>query len=183
MTAKTSPAGRAWIWTVLYTAVLLASAAYVRPITTAIRRGLGPAFGLITALGYVGLGLGLLGAIFGRPAGRPRLVAGITLGLVLAVLAGCLAVIPSPEERIHFVEYGLLGGLALRAFEHHLPGAWAWAAAALYALGIGIMDELYQGILPDRFYDIRDIAMDGVGGILGWVTLRFVLRASRGDER
>lgn len=178
MTTRTSAAGRAWIWTVLYTAVVLASAAYVRPVATAIRRGLGPAFGLVTALGYVGLGLGLLGAIFRRPAGRPRLVSGLALGLVLTVLAACLAVIPSPEERIHFVEFGLLGGLALRAFEHALPVGWASAAATLYALGIGVTDELYQGILPGRFYDIRDIAMNGIGGVLGWVTLRFVFRVS-----
>lgn len=174
----TSASGRAWVWTVLYTAVLLGSAAYVRPAATAIRRALGPAFGLAAALSYVVLAFGCLAVIFRRPSGRARVTAGAALGLVILVLAVCLSVIESPEERIHFIEFGLLGGLALRAFEHALPVGWASASATLYALGIGVMDELYQGILPGRFYDVRDIVMNGVGGILGWITLRFVLRAS-----
>lgn len=178
MSQMTSPAGRAWIWTALYTAVLLSSAAYVRPAANAIRRTLGPAFGLVAALSYVVLAFGCLAVIFRRPSGRARVTAGLALGLVILALAVCLSVIESPEERIHFIEFGLLGGLALRAFEHHLSGGWASAAATVYAVGVGVMDELYQGILPGRFYDIRDIVMNGVGGILGWITLRFVLRAT-----
>lgn len=174
----TSPEGRAWIWTVLYTAALLATVPYIRPVANAIRGTLGgPAFYLVAGLCYVGLGLGLLGAIFRRPASRPRMTACLALALVMLSLAVALALIDSPEERIHFIEYGLLGGLAVRAFAHRLRGVALYAATSLFGLAIGTLDELYQGILPDRFYDVRDIMMNAAGSILGWVTLRFILRA------
>lgn len=66
--------------------------------------------------------------------------------------------IPLPIERIHFIEYGTLGWLSY----------WAGGKKAFpYVIAIGIIDELIQGLLPNRFFDIRDIFMNVIGSFIG----------------
>ena len=61
-----------------------------------------------------------------------------------------------PEERVHFIEYGMLGVLLSAA----LPG---YVRTALF-LGIaaGALDEFIQALLPDRTFDRWDIVANGV---------------------
>jgi hypothetical protein len=84
-------------------------------------------------------------------------------------------------ERTHLPEYGIAAWLAWRALEPLVPGALAgYAAAALLAAAIGYGDELLQGVVPGRYYDLRDVALNAAGAVLGIV----VLAAARaGSER
>ena len=47
----------------------------------------------------------------------------------------------------------------------------AYAAAAGAGAAIGYGDELLQGILPGRYYDLRDVAMNALGAVLGILVL------------
>ena len=47
----------------------------------------------------------------------------------------------------------------------------AYAAAALIGTAIGWGDELVQAILPNRVYDLRDVALNAAGSVLGVVVL------------
>ena len=62
-----------------------------------------------------------------------------------------------PEERLHFFEYGVLGYMggwvldAVGHFKHRFK-------TGLFVLfGLGLLDELIQGILPNRVFDLHDI--------------------------
>lgn len=117
---------------------------------------------------------------------------------VLAAFGGAylLAILPlmaRPEEALHFVQYGLVGGLfyaALVARRERLgtagaaagaetgagseaaPATWlGWpGAAALVAFlltgAAGWIDEGIQHLLPERVYDLRDVGFNAAAGAL-----------------
>lgn len=138
-----------------------------------LKRTVAIAFALVAAA--------VLGGAMRVPAlRRPR-----TLLLFLAA-AGAYALVvwpmDSPEEKLHFVEYGLVGVLAFLS----MPAAWTTARRALAALlftgAAGWLDEGIQAVLPNRYYDLRDVAFNAAAGAMAIATflaLRFF--AARGD--
>jgi VanZ family protein len=72
-----------------------------------------------------------------------------------------------PVERFHLIEYGVVGFLALRATRHYFPTPADYGVALLLVFDIGFVDELIQGVLPDRVYDVRDVMTNGIAGLLG----------------
>jgi VanZ family protein len=64
----------------------------------------------------------------------------------------------------HVVEYGILGGLWLRALDPRPRAAfWAIALSALYA----VTDELHQSFVPSRTGAPLDVAIDTAGALVG----------------
>lgn len=124
--------------------------------------------------------------------------------LELAVLAAfgvlyLLAILPlmgRPEEALHFVQYGLVGGLFYAALVERRaqwaaggaaggaagreaaagaearPRTWlAWPGAAALAAFLmtgaaGWIDEGIQHLLPERVYDLRDVGFNAAAGAL-----------------
>ena len=83
-------------------------------------------------------------------------------------------------ERTHLPEYGIAAWLAWRAVAPLVPGPLAgYAAGAALAAAIGYGDELLQGIVPGRYYDIRDVAMNALGAVLAVI----VIAAARAGVR
>ncbi len=72
----------------------------------------------------------------------------------------------SPEEAIHFIQYGLLGILAYRALTHHLNTVSIYFAAALICGIVGIVDELIQWVTPRRYWGLDDIWLNFFAGSL-----------------
>ena len=70
-----------------------------------------------------------------------------------------------PEERFHFLQYGLLGYLLYSLFfnRRRLPEIPALCLVAF----IGGSDELVQHFLPNRVGDMRDVVMNAVAGLSG----------------
>lgn len=83
-----------------------------------------------------------------------------------------------PVERIHFIEYGTLSFFLFRVLRHFFRVPWSFIGSALIASGIGVIDELLQGLLPNRTYDTRDLWINFFSASLGmlvvatWVTPR-----------
>ncbi|MFN0118395.1 MAG: VanZ family protein [Elusimicrobiota bacterium] len=74
----------------------------------------------------------------------------------------------TPEELVHFFQYGLVGVLFLRALEKHdFNKPFSWVMAFFIASIAGIIDELLQGLLPNRHYDARDILLNVISVTLG----------------
>ena len=68
-------------------------------------------------------------------------------------------------ERIHFIEYAVLGLLISRAVNvRTLKGIIA--TCCLITL-IGVVDEIIQWFLPNRVGDMRDVTMNSFGGLSG----------------
>jgi hypothetical protein len=94
------------------------------------------------------------------------------------------------QERIHLIEYGTVGGLAYAALcerwsidaAGHAAAAqrpvwqrWPAAWAIVVATAAGWGDELVQALLPNRHYDLRDVATNAEAAAL----LVLVLAARR----
>lgn len=103
------------------------------------------------------------------------------IGLLLGFLALGIWLVLSldrVEERVHLLEYGTIGGLIYAALSERrgnrlaagervgwlarFPGPLAVVLTALLGWG----DEGIQALLPDRFYDVRDMVLNAAGGLL-----------------
>ena len=63
----------------------------------------------------------------------------------------------SPVEAIHFIQYGLLGGLVYRALTHRMRDISIYFAAAVICRIIGVIDEIIQWLKPGRLWVQMDI--------------------------
>lgn len=66
-----------------------------------------------------------------------------------------------PEEAVHLLEYGVLGVLLYRALRPRIPDVTVYLAACLIGVLVGTVDEVIQWITPRRFFDFRDIFLNG----------------------
>ena len=80
------------------------------------------------------------------------------IGIICAAIFAVYKLIPLPIERIHLIEYGIMGWLAYKVLGKK---------GFIYIFVVGILDEVIQGILPSRVFDMHDIYMNLFGGTLG----------------
>ena len=89
--------------------------------------------------------------------------------LTLSFIGLIITVTQFPEEKMHVIEYGLLGWLIAWAISstpvllHHA------LLGLLLGWGIGFGDEIIQYFLPNRVYDIRDVVLNGISITLGFL--------------
>ena len=103
------------------------------------------------------------------------LAAAAVLGYALAL--GWLRAIRL--ERVHLPEYGIASLLAWWALVPSLGDRGrTYVVAAVLAAAIGWGDELVQSITPGRVYDLRDVAANAIGAVLG-ATVVATWRADR----
>ena len=77
----------------------------------------------------------------------------------------------NPEESLHFVQYGVLSLLLLRALRSRLDGWPLFFTVAMAGIGFGIIDELIQWLVPLRYFDYRDIGLNTLGVLLALVAI------------
>ena len=75
-------------------------------------------------------------------------------------------------ERIHFVEYAVLGLLISRVVNVRILSRIIYTGCLVTL--IGAVDEIIQWFLPNRVGDIRDVFMNSVGGLSGLWLGRFL---------
>ncbi len=80
-----------------------------------------------------------------------------------------------PIEKVHLTEYVLLTVGIFSLVVRRGRGKWALGQAFVWTFCVGIADELWQGILPSRYFDFRDIAINGISAFLGILFIRGVL--------
>jgi VanZ family protein len=112
---------------------------------------------------FAAIAAGLLGAV----VELRRRFASISLkqGAILAALAtvfgaGTWHLRRDPEEAIHFVQYGVLSLLLLRAYASRYGDRGAFVCAALLGSILGVFDEVIQWAVPQRYFDYRDITIN-----------------------
>jgi len=91
--------------------------------------------------------------------------------LLFFAIAACYAValfwLKIPEERIHLIQYGVLACLVIRALKLDLPPLAAYAGAFVLTALLGLGDEGIQHILPNRYFEWKDVYLNAVSGALG----------------
>lgn len=159
-----------------FTLLILASAPVARPLQGWLRAQLGRE-GMMILLGGMFLGAALAGGFLINIRKLPRRNLILSSLLFLVGLAGSLA-LKIPEERIHLLEYGLLGILAPASLSSK-NGGGNYLRALLFIFLVGLLDEGFQWLLPDRVGDWRDICFNSLGGIWG-IALYWALSGGTG---
>lgn len=117
----------------------------------------------------------MLWLIFRDPR-RRNVRALVSLLAVGAIYAVAIVPMRSPEEKVHFIQYGIVALLAYEAF----PVRRRYLFAAVFVLGSGWVDEGIQALLPSRFYDLRDVAFNAAAGVLALLARYAVTRERTG---
>ena len=155
------------LWRLLLALVLAiyASAYFVEVVMLALRsRGLlGPTV-LAMLIVCAAAALALAARARPRPAEVALLLAG---GVAYVAMVRHLRIL---QERIHLIEYGAVAALAWAALRERWGPGRGWRQPALGAFLITVAagwgDELVQGLLPNRHYDLRDVATNAIAGAL-----------------
>ncbi|NQS99269.1 MAG: VanZ family protein [candidate division Zixibacteria bacterium] len=100
----------------------------------------------------------------------------IFLALLIAAYYYSLSRIEILIEQVHFLEYGLLAYLIIRAirFDRQDSGGY-WTAGLLVAV-IGIGDEFIQGLLANRVGELHDVYLNALSGLLALCWFRICLK-------
>lgn len=69
----------------------------------------------------------------------------------------------NPEEGIHLMEYGSFALSLAWALPLNTPERKKLAISILGGTALGVLDEVLQGINPQRVFDLRDIAFNFLG--------------------
>lgn len=92
-----------------------------------------------------------------------------TPALTIVVIAGLILAWQAeyPAEKIHILEFGALGWLSARDLVGLNRKKRGIVLGCLFCIAVGILDELFQAVLPYRVFDVRDILFNGLGGVWG----------------
>lgn len=165
----------------------------VRPLTEWLRDWGGLIPGLILLFG--GLAAWGLRGLRRRRPGRLESAVLVGIGVAYGLLFFALR---TPEEAMHFVQYGLVAVLVYEALaerkkarpaEAEVAGKAGWLVRwpALGALALtgaaGWLDEGIQHLLPSRYYDLRDVFFNAAAALLAVAAVAGRKWARRKDER
>jgi len=166
-----SPTHR-WFPVVLWVLVIYTTIPFVRGLREWYVARWDPAWiGLAVAVVLVAVGMVTL-VFLRRQVGTVR--RGTTVWIIGATMIFVLwtfSLQRSPEESVHFLEYGVLAILLHRALRPTMPNALVFVAAALIGALVGTVDEIIQWISPSRYWDWRDLVLNGGAGALTQLVL------------
>ena len=77
----------------------------------------------------------------------------------------------NPNKHIHIPEYVILSWMLFRALSVDYKGGGIFALVFICAFMLGIVDEIEQGIYPDRFYGWKDMVINAASSIIGILTI------------
>lgn len=84
--------------------------------------------------------------------------------------------IKSPQESLHFLEYGFLGLVTFRAFSHRIHNVLIYPCTVLLCSCIGTYDEILQWVNATRIYDLRDIGWNATAACLSQLAIALGVR-------
>lgn len=90
----------------------------------------------------------------------------ILLAAIFSYIYG-IVTIQYPEEKIHFLEYGVLAFLLFQALRCRFSEHTSYLFAFLLASFLGLGDEGIQHVLPNRYYQWDDVVLNSVSSLLG----------------
>ena len=82
------------------------------------------------------------------------------------------------DKLLHLIEYSILGVLGFRYFSVMLQQPLF--GIIIFGVTVGIIDEIYQGIIPGRFTSSTDVIADALGVISGALISKYYLQFHNG---
>lgn len=154
------PSWRRWLAVGLWIASIYAAIPFVRTLQLAFTSRFPREW-----VGYGVMAAAIVAALVAVAVlGRSRRLDPLSLVVVTACGLGFVAwtrvLWAEPVEAVHFVQYGVLGGLLVWGLRPRLPDAGVHLVAALAAAIVGTGDEILQWLTPRRFWDLRDVVIN-----------------------
>ena len=163
-----------WLVIVLYVAIIYSTLSIARDIVNSIR-----SIGILEITTYICVSIFFLILMFSniKNISKKQILYRIVLIIFFIALVGSVASLP--EEKMHIIEYGLLGWLIAWAIGNNKKSKFFYMTLGIL-LGwiIGWGDEIIQYYLPNRVYDIRDVLLNGLSVTIGF--LFFQISKSKG---
>jgi tetratricopeptide (TPR) repeat protein len=78
-------------------------------------------------------------------------------------------------EKVHLTEYVLLTLAMYSLIRSRRQGRWILSEAWLWTFLLGVIDEIWQWMLPGRYFDIRDIIINALSALLGVLFITGIL--------
>ena len=80
-------------------------------------------------------------------------------------------------KTLHLAEYFVLYTLIYRTVLNYSKesGRKTPVVAILYTLFYAVTDEIHQGFVPTREGKLRDVIIDGIGGMMAWIYIAKLL--------
>ncbi len=154
-----------WLWVAAYALLLYVTIPFARPLLNFLKSLIGISFSLWVNGASAIVGLSLVTFFWmHKTLNRRQWMALLGVCLIMVVIVERMSI---PEERIHLLEYAGLGYLIACALEPRLQNILLYNRALGLVFLIGFGDELIQGMLPTRVFDLRDVLSNAMGGIAG----------------
>ena len=157
---------RSWRWAVtgVYVALLYLTLPYTKGVVLSLKAmHIFPAIVTATYLAIAAVVLWLMLFLY-----RIRDAAAYILMTCLAVILAYFVLgLEVPEERVHFVQYGLLSVSMCYSLRPTLAGKALYGATFFWTALGGIVDESLQYFIPSRVFDLRDIGFNVTAAAIG----------------
>lgn len=150
---------------------------WARSIQNFISSTLGRVTFMLLVFGIsLGIAIGLINYLWSKLKIKQIHLYLLLLILMIFYFGAVLSLRDSPEEAVHFLEYGLLSWALYRTFRHYLPD-WGIYGASLFSAGlVSWIDELFQWAWPNRIWDLRDVSLNIFSSLLVQLALFLIGR-------
>jgi len=82
--------------------------------------------------------------------------------------------VSAPAEILHIALYAVLGIFLFAVLRFKLNGLRLFISVAVLTTLFGILDEGIQFMLPNRYFDMNDILINSVGGLMALIVIRYI---------
>lgn len=79
---------------------------------------------------------------------------------------------PNSNKYIHIPEYMFLSGLLFLALAVDYEGSGIFFLVFILTSLLGVVDEMQQGLYPDRYYGWKDMVINSAGALLGVIMIK-----------
>lgn len=165
-----------WAAIAAYTGVIYATLSIVSKIRKALTERFGYGVFDVVYWAFGLLGCALLARLFREYRGARLARRLLALVIISGIYAYYLSGLKYSIERIHFLEYGLLGVLVFVALARRFPRVVSVLLSVNLVYWIGLGDEAIQWALPNRVGEIRDSITNLFSGALGVSVAWFFVR-------
>ncbi len=170
---------RLWFWALAVVVVIYSTLGLAGTLAEVLRER--DLLGTSWFVGFLLVMAAIVGSGLKRRPGRREVWVALGVTAVYGMAVARLGF--SPEERTHLFEYGIVAVLIYQALSERSQNGRRVRAPAALALVVtallGWLDEGIQALLPNRFYDIVDVAVNALAALMAIAASLAIARARR----